>query len=139
MSLRVLGAVISLLVLIAIPLTTAAQSDDYIAPLNTGNTESPVQNTGQLYDLLITVVQWVYTIFYVIAVLFILIAAYNFITGAQSEDKIKTAKAQLKYAVIAIAIALVSTGVSALVKNFIENPDGGAQPAGQSRNFNQRQ
>ena len=124
LSLRTACAAISLLILVAIPFIATAQNNDIIAPLNTGNTESPVDSTGQLYNILITVVKWVYTVFFILAVLFILFAAYGFVTSKGDEDKVKNAKNQLKYAVIAIAIALVSSGASLLIKNFLENPSG---------------
>jgi len=96
-----------------------------IDPLNQGDMQSPIQNVEDGKNIFITVVQWVYTIFFIVAVLFILIAAYNFIIGGADEDKIKLAKNQIKYAVIAIVIALIASSLSLVVKNFLESPGGG--------------
>ncbi len=90
-----------------------------IDPLNSGDMTSPVTKTSALYDMLILGVRWTYTIFFIIAVLFILIAAYNFIVGGKDEKKVTLAKNQLKYAVIAIAVALVSAGIAPLVKSLL--------------------
>lgn len=98
-----------------------AADPNVIAPFNTGNMQSPVDSTAKAYSLLISIVKWVYTIFFVIAVLFILLAAYNFILGGKDEAKVKLAKNQIKYAVIAIAIALISAGITSLVNNVLEN------------------
>jgi ATP/ADP translocase len=107
-----------------------------IAPFNEGNTKSPIKNVEEIKDIFINIVKWVYTIFYIVAVLFILIAAYNFLLGGSDESKIKTAKAQLKYAVIAIAIALISTGVATIANNFLKDNSGSNNNSHSSDNNN---
>lgn len=69
--------------------------------------------------ILLTVVRWIYTIIFIIAVLFILIAAFNFITSKGDTDKVKEAKNQLLYAAIGIAVALLSYAIVTLVKNSL--------------------
>ena len=89
---------------------------------NNAGTKSPITNVDQVVGtggLLITAVQWIYSIFFVVAVLFILIAAYNYLRGGTNPKAIETAKSQLKYAVIAIAIALVASGISLLIKGIL--------------------
>ena len=124
------SAVLVIALIVSANIVFAADSN-VIAPLNNGGMESPIENTTQAYSLLVTIVRWVYTIFFVIAVLFILIAAYNFILGGKDETKVKLAKVQLKYAIIAIAIALVSAGASTIVQNVLEDRQTSpAQPGG---------
>ncbi len=96
-----------------------------IDPLNQGDMQSPIQSVDDGKNVFITIVQWVYTIFFIVAVLFILIAAYNFIVGGSDEKKIELAKNQIKYAVIAIVIALIASSLSLVVKNFLESSGGG--------------
>ena len=72
-------------------------------------------------SILVTVVQWIYTIIFIIAVLFILLAAFNFITSKGDPAKTTTAKKQLLYAVIGIAVALLSYGVVTLVQNSLSS------------------
>ena len=91
-----------------------------IAPFNTGDTQSPIQSATGAVNLFVTIVQWAYTIFYIVAVLFILVAAYNFIQGGSNPKAVETAKAQLKYAVIAIVVALIASGVSLVLQRFFE-------------------
>ena len=71
--------------------------------------------------ILATIVQWIYTTFFIIAVLFFLLAAYNFMLGGSDEKKIATAKNQLKWGVVAIVVALLSVGVSYAVDTFLRN------------------
>jgi hypothetical protein len=85
-------------------------------------TASPITNVTDVIGpsgILVVAIQWIYTTFFIVAVLFILMAAYNFIRGGTNPKAIETAKAQLKYAVIAIVIALVASGASAIIDAFL--------------------
>ena len=93
--------------------------DQVQSSLNIGVTN--YKSVSDLSTLLGAVIKWVYTIFFVVAVLFILVAAYNFIRGGTNPKAIETAKAQLKYAVIAIVIALLATAVSVIIEAFLKN------------------
>lgn len=72
-----------------------------------------------LLNIFIWIVQWFYTILFIVAVLIFLLAAYNFILGGSNEDRVKTAKNQLKYGVIAIIVALLSMGVAYAIDTFL--------------------
>jgi len=80
---------------------------------------SPVTDFTTIQQIFINIIGWIYTIFFVVALLFILVAAYNFVTSSGSEDKVSLAKKQLKYAVIAIVVALVASGVSVVIERFL--------------------
>lgn len=76
------------------------------------------RNIGSISDLiqiLIALIKWTYTVFFIVAVLFILIAAYNFLRGGDNPKAVETAKAQLKYAVIAIVVALLASGAAVIL------------------------
>ena len=101
-----------------------------IDPFNKGDMTSPVQSAGGALGIVITAIQWLYTIFFIAAVFFILVAAYNFLMGGSQEKKIALAKNQLKYAAVAIVIALIASGISLVISNFLKNPaDTGPQPS----------
>ena len=62
------------------------------------------------------------TIFYgvmVIAVLFILVAAFHFLTASGNPEKIATARQMLIYAVIGIAVALLAYAIPFIVEGII--------------------
>ena len=103
------------------PLRAAGGASDLVGPLNSGTTASPVSNPSDFGTILEKVVTWTYETFFIIAVLFFLLAAYNFMLGGSDEKKIATAKNQLTYGVIAIVVALISTGVSAIVYNIFHS------------------
>jgi ABC-type uncharacterized transport system permease subunit len=81
-------------------------------------TVGPVTVSGWV-TILVNIVQWFYTIIFIVAVLFILLAAFNFITSKGDPTKVTEAKKQLLYAVIGIAVALLSYGVVSLVQNSL--------------------
>ncbi len=81
-------------------------------------------NSDDLLDILRSVVKFVYIAFFIIAVLFIVIAAFNYLTGADAPDKIKAAHTQLVYSIIAIGIALLALTLQVVVGSFIKNTGG---------------
>lgn len=80
---------------------------------------SPLKHYEDVYDLVYNIVIVIFNTFFVVAILFLILAAYNFLTGGTNENKLKTAKAQIKYAVIAIIVALVSGGISLIIGSFL--------------------
>ena len=67
------------------------------------------------------IANWVFAIFLGIAIIFIVIAAFEFITGTGEPEKMKSAKQKLIYAVIGIGLALVANGIDDVVRTII-NP-----------------
>ncbi len=104
-----------------LPLTAHAASSgsDLVGPLNSGSTASPVSNPSDFGAILEKIVAWIYTAFFIVAVLFFLLAAYNFMLGGSNEEHVKTAKNQLKWGVVAIVVALLSVGVSYAIDTFL--------------------
>lgn len=84
--------------------------------------ESPIQNfegEKSVMGLLEKAVVWMYRIFFVIAVLYILIAAFTILTEKDKAKAWEKGKAQLTNAAIAIVVALIASGFAALVKSFL--------------------
>jgi hypothetical protein len=81
--------------------------------------DSLIEQPGDIFKILVRIVQYVYTIFFVVAVIFIIIAAFNFLTGGDNPEKIKSAQKQILWASVAIAIALLSLGAAQIIKNLI--------------------
>ncbi len=84
--------------------------------------ESPVKDVPGVESVVKGVVQVAYTVFFVIATLFILFAAYNYLTAQSNAEKISAAHKQLIYAGIAIAIALLAISASTIIGNFLGKP-----------------
>ncbi len=105
------------LVLIALPfLGSAVFAQGGIQPiLPTPGPHSP----ADLTQFIITIVQWFYTIIFIVAVFFILLSAFYFITSGGDETKTKKAKSTLLYAVIGIAVGLLSYSIIIFVQNAL--------------------
>jgi heme/copper-type cytochrome/quinol oxidase subunit 2 len=84
-----------------------------------------IERPGQLLNIIAGTVKWVYTVFFIVAVIFILFAAFNYLSGGDNPEKLKTAHNQIIYAAIAIAVALLAVGASAIVQRFIEEEASG--------------
>lgn len=82
---------------------------------------APPETPEGILLLMKNAIKYMYSAFYILAVGFILWAAFNYLQGGTNPEKIKVAKSQLKYAVIAIIIALVASGVSTLLSSFLNN------------------
>ncbi|MEK9168563.1 MAG: hypothetical protein AAB698_02070, partial [Patescibacteria group bacterium] len=87
--------------------------------------KSPINEPNQFLDVIASVVKWTYAIFFIITVMFVLFAAFNYLTGGDDAEKIKSAHQQIMYAAIAVAIALLAVGFSLIIKRFL-NPSGGS-------------
>ena len=69
-----------------------------------------------VFDLLIT---WIFTILLVLAVIFIILAAFQYLTAGGEEEKIKKAHQKIIYAIVAIAVAFLAQGVSFVVAQLL--------------------
>jgi len=81
--------------------------------------DAPIKDFDGIIGLLEKAVTWLYTIFFILAVGFILWAAFLYLTAGEDSSKVDKAKKQLINAVIAIVIALVASGVAGIIDTFI--------------------
>lgn len=95
----------------------AAHDLDKAAKELAGN--SPIQSADKIFEIMAKIVQYAYTAFFILAVLFILMAAFNFLMSKGDPEKVKSARSQIMWACVAIAIALVSVGAAAIIKGFV--------------------
>ena len=77
---------------------------------------------GGIVDIIRQIVRWVYIIFFIIAVLMIIMAAFTYLTAGGDAEKVNTAKNRLIYAAVAIAVALLAVGFEVIVRNFLITP-----------------
>lgn len=67
---------------------------------------------------------WIWGLILALSVIFILIAAFSFLTAGGEEEKIRKAKAFLLYAVVAVGVGALATGIVYVVLSFfgVANP-----------------
>lgn len=80
---------------------------------------SPITEPNQFLDVIASIVKWTYAIFFIITVMFVLFAAFNYLTGGDDAEKIKSAHQQIMYAAIAVAVALLAVGFSLIIQQFL--------------------
>jgi len=78
----------------------------------------PTTVTG-LVVVVQAIVKWVYIIFFTLAVLFILFAAFTYLTAGGEAEAVSKAKTQLIYAAVAIAVALLAVGFQTIISTFL--------------------
>jgi hypothetical protein len=66
-----------------------------------------------------TIIDWMFTILLVLSVVFILWAAFKYLTAGGDEEKVGAAHKMLLWAVVAIAVALLSQGVIFIVQELV--------------------
>ncbi len=70
---------------------------------------------GDIVDFIKYFLRWVSIIFFIIAVLFIIFAAFTYLTAAGDPTKVASAKDKLIYAAVAIIIVVLATGVDIFI------------------------
>ena len=106
-----------MLTLVALPLLGVAQAPPRV--VTTGAEQTNVTSIEDVQDVATRVVGWAQVFFYITATLFIVFAAFRYLTSGGDEEKVNGAKQMLIYAIVAIAIAAVAGGVVLVVRNFI--------------------
>lgn len=101
---------------------SGAQAARELCEGTTGGDRSPICEPNDIFRILSKVLRYVYTIFFIVAVIFLLVAAFQFLFTQGEAEKIKNARWALTWAVVAIVIALISVGSAQLIRNFL-NPN----------------
>lgn len=84
------------------------------------STASPIRSYTHVLSLLNKLITWAYQIFFIVAVGYILWAAFTWLQAGGEPKKVQEARDRLKYAIYAIVVALVSTGASLVINSIIE-------------------
>lgn len=90
------------------------------AAVSENPTKSPVKNVNDVIKILTSIVNVLYTAFFIVAIGFVILAAFDYLTGGDNPEKIKSATHKIIYAAIAIAVALVSVGANKIIQDFIK-------------------
>lgn len=96
--------------LIASPLIALAQPQT--APVIAEDPEA-------LLNLIDRATNWFFSIILVLAVIFILVSAFEYLTAWGNEERLKAAKNTLVYALVAIVLAVLARGIVSIVVNVL--------------------
>ncbi len=78
-----------------------------------------ITNKSDFLSKLTIIVNWVFTIFVVIAIIFIILAGIQFVTAGGDAAKVTEARQKLIWAAVGIIVALMARGLPAVVSSII--------------------
>ncbi len=112
----------SVLAVLALPVMAAVGVDPSktteTVPAGKELPSGPTSGT-QLLDLVDVVTNWVFAIFTVLTIIFVLLAAFQFVTAGGDAAKVGEARQKLIWASVGIIIALASKGIVPVVKTIV--------------------
>ena len=91
-------------------------------------TKQNCQNISSVNQLIKTVINWLLTIAFAIAVLFLIIGGFQYITSAGNEEAAEKGKGTAVNALIGIVIIVLSYVIVNVVANLVSNAGTGAGP-----------
>ncbi len=100
--------------LLTMPLLTMAQG----AAAGPEAVPTVIQTIQDVNGLINRLISWMQFLLFALAAVFIVIAAFTYLLAGGDAEKTGKAKNQLIYSIIAIAIALLATGIVLVVKSF---------------------
>jgi len=80
---------------------------------------SSITTTAELEAIVDTIINWVYFAFVAIALVMIILAGLQFVTGGGDPTAVAQARMKLIWAAVGIAIALIARGFEPIIKNLI--------------------
>jgi len=78
-----------------------------------------ITSAQDFIDILSLITDWIFVVLLVIAVIFIVLAGFQFITGGGDPAQISEARSKLIYAAVGIGVALLARGLPAAVQNIV--------------------
>jgi len=107
---------VSLLAMVGAPAVLAQQAP----PGGQGLPEEGIPETGaELLDTIALIGNWVFAIFLAMSVIYIILAAFQFVTGGGDPAQVSGARQKLIYAAIGIAIALLAAGFDDILRSIL--------------------
>ncbi len=61
-----------------------------------------------------------YSVLLALAVLFILVGAFNILTADDNAERVKKGQKQIIYAAVAVAIGILATGIITIIQQFLQ-------------------
>jgi magnesium-transporting ATPase (P-type) len=79
----------------------------------------PITTPQTAINTLCLIAGWMFTFLIVFAIIFVILAAFNYLTAGGDPEKVKTASNQLIYAAVAVAVAIFAKGLPLLVSGLL--------------------
>jgi phosphoglycerol transferase MdoB-like AlkP superfamily enzyme len=112
-TLRVLSVIGLLGLFLAMPAMSFAAVPEESIP------EPAITDVQGVYDFVFQFVNIIFTLLLILAVVFILVAAYKYLTAGGDPDKVKSANQSLLFALVAVAVAVLARSFIAITRSLI--------------------
>jgi ABC-type uncharacterized transport system permease subunit len=109
----------SIIALVIPALAFAQNLPQPVPPSGVNVPQGNITSLQSVLQLLCTVFAWAFYFLIVLAVIFVIFAAFKYLTAAGDPEKVKAAGATLLYAAIAIGVALLAKAVPLVVGSFL--------------------
>lgn len=78
-----------------------------------------VKDTGTFLHIVTVAINWVFTIFVILAIIFVILAAFQFITGGGDAKNIEAARSKLIWAAVGVVVALIARGLPGVIQSIV--------------------
>lgn len=108
------------IVALALPALAFAQyAPTPVPPSPVSVPQGQITSLQAVLQLMCTVFAWAFYFLIVIAVIFVIIAAFKYLTAAGDPEKVKSAGTMLLYTAVAIGVALLARAIPLVVGSFL--------------------
>jgi len=81
--------------------------------------QAQISSIGSVLNTVCIVFDWAFYFLVALAVIFIIVAAFKYLTAAGEPEKVKSAGSTLLYAAVAVGVALLARAVPLIVASFL--------------------
>ena len=79
----------------------------------------PTTSVGGLIGILCNILGWAFVILILLAIVFVIVAAFRYLSASGDPEKIKKANYTLLYAAVAVAVGILAKGVPLIVSSIV--------------------
>lgn len=101
-----------------LPMMAMAQGSKPMYPGGGSGTPAPVQTLGGAFGILCNILGWVFILLIILAVFFVIVAAFRYLMAGGEPEKVGAANHTLIYAAVAVVVAIIARGIPIIISNF---------------------
>lgn len=77
------------------------------------------QSGLEVLGILVNITNWIFTIFLMIAVIFLILAAFRFVFSGGNPDAVSQARVSIIFIIIGITVAVLARGIPGVIANIV--------------------
>jgi len=108
-----------LLLATAFPILALANQGTNVLPNLDKDPDGTIVDANRIFKAISDITDWIFSIFLVLAVLFILIGAYNILISKGNPEGFDQGKKMVLYAVIAVAVAVLAKSIVVVTAKIV--------------------